>query len=137
MTCGKKWVAQTYHTNVEPWALPWSALLVLASLRRQTEPGHRHAQYAIATRSAYGRYLTMVQRSIKFLINQYIERMDPSMEQTASWYKLKTGKWGVRIRHEGQAGTELEVSNKEGKVSNVTLLNRVAKFDDAELWEIE
>lgn len=79
----------------------------------------------------------MVQRSIKFLINQYIERMDPNMEQTASWYKLKTGKWGVRIRHEGQAGTELEVSNKEGKVSNVTLLNRVAKFDDAELWEIE
>lgn len=30
MTCGKKWVAQTYHTNVEPWALPWSELLVLA-----------------------------------------------------------------------------------------------------------
>ena len=79
----------------------------------------------------------MVQRRIRFLVNQYIERMNPNMEDKASWYKLKTGKWGVRIRHEGEAGSEIEVSNKEGKVSSVTLFNRIAKFDDAELWEIE
>ena len=78
----------------------------------------------------------MAQRHIRFLIRQFIERME-NMEEKSSWYKLKTGKWGVRIRQEGEAGTEIEVSNKEGKVSNVTLLNRVAKFDDAELWEIE
>lgn len=59
------------------------------------------------------------------------------MEPQVTWCKLKTGKWGVRVRYQGEAGSEVEVSNKEGKVSSVTLVNRVAKFDDAELWEIE
>jgi len=55
----------------------------------------------------------------------------------AGWYKLKSGKWGVRTKFDAQAGAEIEVTNKEGKTSKVTLANRVAKFDDAELWEIE
>jgi len=55
----------------------------------------------------------------------------------AGWYKLKSGKWGVRTKFEAQPGTEIEVTNKEGKTSTVTLASRVAKFDDAELWEIE
>ena len=55
----------------------------------------------------------------------------------AGWYKLKSGKWGVRTKFDAQAGAEIEVTNKEGKTSKVTLANSVAKFDDAELWEIE
>ena len=59
------------------------------------------------------------------------------MQPIATWCKLKTGKWGVRVRYAAEVGDEVEVSNKEGKVSNVVLSNRVARFDDAELWEIE
>lgn len=78
----------------------------------------------------------MAQRRIRFLVQQVIERIDP-MQPEVTWCKLKTGKWGVRVRYAAEAGTEVEVANKEGKVSNVVLSNRVAKFDDAELWEIE
>lgn len=55
---------------------------------------------------------------------------------SASWYKLKTGEWGVKIRHDGKAGEQIEVSNKKGEVKTVFLVNRAAKFDDAQLWEI-
>lgn len=55
---------------------------------------------------------------------------------SASWYKLKSGEWGVKIRHEGKAGEEVEVSNKKGEVKTVFLVNRAAKFDDAQLWEV-
>lgn len=55
---------------------------------------------------------------------------------SASWYKLKTGEWGVKIRHDGEVGEQIEVSNKKGEVKTVFLVNRAAKFDDAQLWEI-
>jgi len=53
------------------------------------------------------------------------------------WYKLKSGSWGVKIRFEGEAGAEITVVTKDGKESQVVLAQRAAKFDDAELWEIE
>ena len=54
----------------------------------------------------------------------------------ASWYKLKTGSWGVKIRHNGQEGEQVEVTNKKGESKTVYLVNRAAKFDDAQLWEV-
>jgi len=52
-----------------------------------------------------------------------------------TWYKLKSGKWGVKIRSTGQVGDEVEVTNKKGETKVMWLTNRAAKFDDAELWE--
>jgi hypothetical protein len=54
----------------------------------------------------------------------------------ATWYKLKDGKWGVKIRHDGQPGEEVTVTNKKGDSKQVFLNARVAKFDDAQLWSI-
>jgi hypothetical protein len=54
----------------------------------------------------------------------------------ASWYKLKDGTWGVKIRHDGQPGEEVTVTNKKGDSKQVFLNTRVAKFDDAQLWSI-
>jgi hypothetical protein len=53
------------------------------------------------------------------------------------WYKLKSGNWGVKIRFEGETGAEITVTTKDGKESQVVLGQRAAKFDDAELWEVE
>lgn len=53
-----------------------------------------------------------------------------------SWYKLKSGNWGVKIRHTGQVGDEVNVTNKKGESKVLWLSERAAKFDDAELWEI-
>lgn len=55
---------------------------------------------------------------------------------SATWYKLKSGEWGVKIRHDGQAGDEVEVTNKKGETKTVFLVKRAAKFDDAQLWEV-
>ena len=54
----------------------------------------------------------------------------------ATWYKLKDGTWGVKIRHDGQPGEEVTVTNKKGDSKQVFLNARVAKFDDAELWSV-
>jgi hypothetical protein len=54
----------------------------------------------------------------------------------ATWYKLKDGTWGVKIRHDGQPGEEVTVTNKKGDSKQVFLNERVAKFDDAQLWSI-
>ena len=54
----------------------------------------------------------------------------------ATWYKLKDGTWGVKIRHDGQPGEEVTVTNKKGDSKQVFLSARVAKFDDAQLWSI-
>jgi hypothetical protein len=54
----------------------------------------------------------------------------------ASWYKLKSGVWGVKIRHDGQQGDAVNVTNKKGESKTVYLTNRAAKFDDAQLWEV-
>ena len=55
---------------------------------------------------------------------------------SATWYKLKSGEWGVKIRHDGQAGEEVAVTNKNGEEKTVYLVKRAAKFDDAQLWEV-
>ena len=55
---------------------------------------------------------------------------------SATWYKLKDGTWGVKIRHDGQPGEEVAVTNKKGEEKTVYLVKRAAKFDDAQLWEI-
>lgn len=55
---------------------------------------------------------------------------------SASWYKLKSGEWGVKIRHNGQPGDLVEVTNKKGETKTVWLVSRAAKFDDAQLWEV-
>jgi hypothetical protein len=54
----------------------------------------------------------------------------------ASWYKLKSGDWGVKIRHEGHEGEQVTVINKKGESKTVHLSKRAAKFDDAQLWEV-
>jgi hypothetical protein len=53
-----------------------------------------------------------------------------------TWYKLKDGTWGVKIRHQGTEGEAIEVTNKAGEVKDAILGKRVAKFDDAELWSL-
>ena len=55
---------------------------------------------------------------------------------SATWYKLKSGAWGVKIRHDGQADEAVTVTNKKGEEKTVWLVKRVAKFDDAQLWEV-
>ena len=55
---------------------------------------------------------------------------------SASWYKLKSGEWGVKIRHNGEPGDKVEVTNKKGEEKTVFLGKRVAKFDDAQLWSV-
>lgn len=55
---------------------------------------------------------------------------------TATWYKLKSGSWGVKIRHDGQPGQSVTVTNKKGEEKTVWLTARAAKFDDAQLWEV-
>lgn len=54
----------------------------------------------------------------------------------ATWYKLKDGTWGVKIRHDGKSGEEVTVTNKKGDSKTVFLNARGAKFDDAQLWSI-
>ena len=55
---------------------------------------------------------------------------------SATWYRLKDETWGVKIRHDGKAGEQVEVTNKKGETKTVFLGNRVAKFDDAQLWSV-
>lgn len=58
-------------------------------------------------------------------------------DTTASWYKLKDDSWGVKIRFNGTPGIAVHVTNSKGEQKVVTLAERAAKFDDAELWRIE
>lgn len=55
---------------------------------------------------------------------------------SATWYKLRDETWGVKVRHEGQPGEQVEVTNKKGETKTTYLGKRVAKFDDAELWSV-
>ena len=52
---------------------------------------------------------------------------------SATWYKLKSGEWGVKIRHDGQADEAVTVTNKKGEEKTVWLVKRAAKFDDSQL----
>lgn len=54
----------------------------------------------------------------------------------ATWYKLKTGEWGVKVRHTGQPGDTVNILNKKGEEKTMWLSTRAAKFEDAELWEV-
>jgi hypothetical protein len=53
---------------------------------------------------------------------------------TATWYKLKGGNWAVKVRHDAQAGEQVEVTNKKGETKTVFLDKCEVKFDDAQLW---
>ena len=55
---------------------------------------------------------------------------------SATWYKLKDGTWGVKVRHDGKPGEQVEVTNKKGETKTAYLDKRVAKFDDAQLWSV-
>jgi hypothetical protein len=55
---------------------------------------------------------------------------------SASWYKLKDETWGVKVRHDGKPGEQVQVTNKKGETKTVFLNSRVAKFDDAQLWTV-
>ncbi len=55
---------------------------------------------------------------------------------SATWYKLKSGAWGVKIRHDGKPNEAVTVTNKKGEEKTVWLVARAAKFDDAQLWEV-
>jgi len=54
----------------------------------------------------------------------------------ATWYKLKDGTWGVKIRHNGEPNQQVSVTNKKGETKTVWLVARTAKFDDAQLWSV-
>jgi hypothetical protein len=53
-----------------------------------------------------------------------------------TWYKLKDDSWGVKIRHDGQEGEEIQVTSKNGETKTAWLVKRAAKFDDAQLWSV-
>ena len=55
---------------------------------------------------------------------------------SASWYKLKSGEWGLKIKHDGQVNEEIVVTNAKGETKTVYLVERAAKFDDAQLWSV-
>lgn len=55
---------------------------------------------------------------------------------SASWYKLKSGDWGVKIKHDGRVNEEISLTNSKGEQKTVYLVERAAKFDDAQLWSI-
>ncbi len=54
----------------------------------------------------------------------------------ATWYKLKDESWGVKVRHQGQPGEQVEITNKKGESKTAYLNKCIAKFDDAQLWSI-
>ena len=53
-----------------------------------------------------------------------------------TWYKLKSGDWGIKVRHQAKAGEVVEVTSKSGETKEIILGSRVAKFEDAELWSV-
>jgi len=55
---------------------------------------------------------------------------------TTTWYKLKDDTWGVKTRHRGDVGEQVQVTNSKGESKTVYLARRVAQFDDAELWSV-
>ena len=61
---------------------------------------------------------------------------------TGTWSKIKDKKagtetWGVRLVDDAAMGDEVDVVNRAGEVTTVTLGKRAAKFDDASLWHIQ
>ena len=55
---------------------------------------------------------------------------------TNSWYKLKDGTWGAKLRHAATEGEKVVLTTKDGKQSEVWLTRKIAQFPDASLWSI-
>jgi len=53
-----------------------------------------------------------------------------------TWYKLRDGTWGAKIKHKGEVGDTVHIMNKKGEETQVWLTRRVAEFPDAQLWAI-
>lgn len=43
---------------------------------------------------------------------------------SASWYKLKSGDWGIKIKHDGHVNEQVEVTNAKGETKTVYLVER-------------
>lgn len=82
--------------------------------------------------------LTVGYKPLSIAVSEYVKyHLQRRSKMEAQWSKLKSGDWGVRIRFTGQAGNDVVVVTKDGKESTAKLKSRVARFDDAELWEVE
>lgn len=53
-----------------------------------------------------------------------------------TWYKLKDGTWGAKLRHNAVVGDKVVLTTKTGKQSEVWLTRKIAEFPDASLWSI-
>jgi uncharacterized protein YaeQ len=56
--------------------------------------------------------------------------------ETNSWYKLKDGTWGAKLRHAATEGEQVVLTTKDGKQSDVWLVRKIAQFPDASLWSV-
>jgi len=56
--------------------------------------------------------------------------------ETNSWYKLKDGTWGAKLRHVANEGERVILTTKDGKESEVWLQRKIAQFPDASLWSV-
>jgi hypothetical protein len=51
-----------------------------------------------------------------------------------TWYKLKDGTWGAKLRHAANEGDSVMLTNKKGEETQVWLVKKIAQFPDASLW---
>jgi hypothetical protein len=56
--------------------------------------------------------------------------------ETNTWYKLKDGTWGAKLRHAATEGDKVVLTTKDGKQSEVWLTRKIAQFPDASLWSV-
>ena len=54
-------------------------------------------------------------------------------DNTNTWYKLKDGTWGAKLRHPANPGDCVTLITKKGEEKQVWLINKVAQFPDASL----
>lgn len=51
-----------------------------------------------------------------------------------TWYKLKDGTWGAKLRVVASEGECVMLTNKKGEETPVWLVKKIAQFPDASLW---
>lgn len=51
-----------------------------------------------------------------------------------TWYKLKDGTWGAKLRSQANEGDCVMLTNKKGEETQVWLVKKIAQFPDASLW---
>ena len=51
-----------------------------------------------------------------------------------TWYKLRDGTWGAKLRHPANPGDCVMLVTKKGEEKPVWLISKVATFPDASLW---